>query len=1141
LYLFATAFVAIGPAAAQTVALVASPNPAFFGQAVTLTATVSPAPARGSVSFFDGVTLLATRTLTNGQASFQTALLSAGPHALSAAFGAVTSAVLRQTVIGLPQNGFGAYVPYAAGLSVNGVAVADFNSDGNMDLAIPDPSVPGVNILLGSGNGIFQLLAGFYTGHAAAVLAIADLDGDGNTDVVVLNKNESVVNVLMGDGAGTFLNPTELSLASSPVSVAIADFNQDGCPDLGLLAANGYVNVLPGGCDGTFQNPRISAAGEFPAWLALGDFNHDGKADVAVANSLPFGFVSVLLGNGDGTFRPAVTYVVGGFPSFLVAADLDGDGNTDLVSSNSGTNDVSVLLGNRDGTFKPAAYYPAGTNPGSIAIGDFDGDGRLDLAVANVSQVNVAILMGAGNGTFQSPVNHSTSGPSLGVVAADFNGDYRVDLAVADSSAVSILSGIVIYLDQTITVTPIGGLTLGSGGAAVLATASSGLPVSLASNTPQICAVSGGTVTPVSAGACSITATQGGNPKFAAAIPVTVSFPVKQPQTITFATPGPVAFLSPPLALNATASSGLPVTFVSNTPQVCGVANSTMIVILAAGLCSVTASQNGNTTFTAATQVTQIFPILPASQSISFAVPASVTPPVAPFAVTASASSGLPVLLTSGTPDVCTVANSVVSITGAGSCSLTASQSGNQNYSAALSVTRAFTVNQETLVASHFAAGGSYTSVICALNAANRPARFSEAFRDDNGNPASLSIEGAGAVNSVSTTLPARGMACYDASNPNGSAISGSGLTTADPGVTVQALFRNASPDGRYYEASVASGSGGSEQMMPFDATTFAPTGAPIFTGVAIANMDASRAANVTCTARDADGNVIPGAVSIPLLGPGGHWAGYQFPALTGLRGTLDCVSNTKIGMIGLRFLGAGAFSSLPVTAPGAPAGSSLPHFAAGSGWVSGFFVMNTSATQGHFAISFRNDHGLPVSLQVAGAGAANAITGIVPAHGLRYYEVSSPGGTPLSGSGVLTLDAGVVVQALFRNRAADGTYYEASEPASSGSYEFTIPFDGSTFAPTGDPMLTGIAIANMDTGQAAAVTCTARDESGNVIPGARPPLTIDAGGHWADYRFPALNGRRGTIDCASRSRISAIGLRFLGANAFSSTPVILQ
>src|SRR5438552_2048577 len=92
-----------------------------------------------------------------------------------------------------------------------------------------------------------------------------------------------------------------------------------------------------------------------------------------------------------------------------------------------------------------------------------------------------------------------------------------------------------------------------------------------------------------------------------------------------------------------------------------------------------------------------------------------------------------------------------------------------------------------------------------------------------------------------------------------------------------------------------------------FDATTFTGNGAQIYTGIAIANLDSVNTANVSCTARDALGNVIPNAVSVPALNPLVHWANYLFPALTGQRGTLDCSSNTKIGPIGLRALGTNA------------------------------------------------------------------------------------------------------------------------------------------------------------------------------------------------------------------------------------------
>lgn len=102
---------------------------------------------------------------------------------------------------------------------------------------------------------------------------------------------------------------------------------------------------------------------------------------------------------------------------------------------------------------------------------------------------------------------------------------------------------------------------------------------------------------------------------------------------------------------------------------------------------------------------------------------------------------------------------------------------------------------------------------------------------------------------------------------------------------------------------------------MPFDDTVFAADGSQIYTGLAIANLDSGTTANVSCVARDSTGTVIPDAVPSQSLNPLGHWAGYLFPPLAGLRGTLACTSNTQIGAIGIRSLGANALSSLPVIA----------------------------------------------------------------------------------------------------------------------------------------------------------------------------------------------------------------------------------
>lgn len=80
---------------------------------------------------------------------------------------------------------------------------------------------------------------------------------------------------------------------------------------------------------------------------------------------------------------------------------------------------------------------------------------------------------------------------------------------------------------QSITLGPAPSVTVGGTGT-VSATASSGLPVTLASSTPAVCTLNGNTVTGVSVGTCKITANQSGNATYAAAPQVQLLFNVTQ-------------------------------------------------------------------------------------------------------------------------------------------------------------------------------------------------------------------------------------------------------------------------------------------------------------------------------------------------------------------------------------------------------------------------------------------------------------------------------------------------------------------------------------------------------------------------------------------------------------------------------------
>jgi hypothetical protein len=79
-------------------------------------------------------------------------------------------------------------------------------------------------------------------------------------------------------------------------------------------------------------------------------------------------------------------------------------------------------------------------------------------------------------------------------------------------------------------------------------------------------------------------------------------------QTINFASPGNQTIGQPTPALNATASSGLPVTINSTTPGVCTVSG-TALTLVAAGSCSLVATQTGDANFAPAPAVTQTFSV----------------------------------------------------------------------------------------------------------------------------------------------------------------------------------------------------------------------------------------------------------------------------------------------------------------------------------------------------------------------------------------------------------------------------------------------------------------------------------------------------------------------------------------------------
>jgi hypothetical protein len=154
-----------------------------------------------------------------------------------------------------------------------------------------------------------------------------------------------------------------------------------------------------------------------------------------------------------------------------------------------------------------------------------------------------------------------------------------------------------------------------------------------------------------------------------------------------------------PFALTATATSGLPVEFTSTTLAVCTISQN-YVTLVAAGTCSITASQPGSSIYEAATPVIQTFTVSgQISQKITFTPLSNQTLGRPAIALTAVASSSLPVTFVSNTVAVCKVAGVNVTLVATGTCSITATQTGNATYASAPVVTQTFTVSAPTLTA----------------------------------------------------------------------------------------------------------------------------------------------------------------------------------------------------------------------------------------------------------------------------------------------------------------------------------------------------------------------------------------------------------------------------------------------------------
>ncbi len=324
-------------------------------------------------------------------------------------------------------GGFAAPINITGDVGPFDATIADFNRDGNADLAIAGGGLStGLQIRLGNGTGNFPTGTYINNERSSPVVAAADFNGDGNPDVAICN-NLNELRVLPGNGAGGFGAAAVHTTAAVCQDLLTADFNADGRPDLAvamrLAPSDRGIQIFLN--NGAGFNAPVNVAAPGATEIVAADFNRDCIPDLAAAqfaSSVINTPIFILIGNGAGNFT-STTVNVNNFPRYMTIGDFNRDKKIDLalrrnVNNAPAANNLTILPGNGAGGF--GAAFEASIAPAAsstemqLATLDADRDGRDDLVVGRQG----GFLLYHGN----SPLFTRTEN--------DFDGDLKADLSV---------------------------------------------------------------------------------------------------------------------------------------------------------------------------------------------------------------------------------------------------------------------------------------------------------------------------------------------------------------------------------------------------------------------------------------------------------------------------------------------------------------------------------------------------------------------------------------------------------------------------------------------------------------------------------------------------------------------------------------
>ena len=297
---------------------------------------------------------------------------------------------------------------------IRAAAAGDLNGDGAPELISGTSAGQPVQIWINSGFRDFAAapITLSDTGSNEGV-AVADFDQDGNLDIVVANGNGEVDRVWGGDGMGNFSLMANLT-STFANGVAVGDFNNDGKLDI-AIAAEGGNPIFHGNGNGGFSLQReLSDASSQD--VAVADFNNDGRDDVVFANS---GGSSKIY---NGARNITLSALAIGDVTSVAVAELGGNSRPDLVFGRipSGIGDApsNPVFIYQDGFSSPSSLLGAAPTF-DVHTGDVNSDGLTDIVFINSSGVH-QIWNADPNGNFELYSEQIVADSSIAGVLGEF-------------------------------------------------------------------------------------------------------------------------------------------------------------------------------------------------------------------------------------------------------------------------------------------------------------------------------------------------------------------------------------------------------------------------------------------------------------------------------------------------------------------------------------------------------------------------------------------------------------------------------------------------------------------------------------------------------------------------------------------------